>query len=299
MIDVAILTEKRYLSNPHGDPYVNNILLEDGLIKVELEKINISCRRVAWDFDFKSDLFKCVLFRTTWNYFDEIINFKKFLTNNKHKTDFINPINQIVWNLDKVYLLQLHDRGINIPKTILVKKNSTTSLLDVVKKNKMKGVVIKPSVSAAAWKTYYIKESDLMSSEKLFQKLIGQQDMLIQDFQKNIIKHGEVSVMMIDGEYSHAVLKCAKPGDFRVQDDFGGSVNNYTPNMLEISFAKKVLNKLDFKPVYARVDIIIDNDNKIALSELELIEPEMWFRFNSSAAQKLARAIKKQLSFGD
>ena len=29
---------------------------------------------------------------------------------------------------------------------------------------------------------------------------------------------------MINGQFTHAVLKKAKPGDFRVQDDFGGTV---------------------------------------------------------------------------
>tara|TARA_B100000965_G_scaffold343031_1_gene312517 strand:+ start:209 stop:358 length:150 start_codon:yes stop_codon:yes gene_type:complete len=40
------------------------------------------------------------------------------------------------------------------------------------------------------------------------------------------------------------------------------------------------------------VDIIWDNESKIAVSELELIEPELWFRFNESAADKLAAEIK-------
>ena len=43
-----------------------------------------------------------------------------------------------------------------------------------------------------------------------------------------------------------------------------------------------------------RVDIILDNNNQLALSELELIEPEMWFRFNPDAAKKLAIKIKRE-----
>ena len=46
----------------------------------------------------------------------------------------------------------------------------------------------------------------------------------------------------------------------------------------EISFAKQCLDKCPFSPVYARVDIVYDNNNFVSLSELELIEPELWFR---------------------
>jgi len=129
-------------------------------------------------------------------------------------------------------------------------------------------------------------------SNSLFKNLVQNHDMLVQLFQKNILNFGEISLMMIDGKYSHAVLKKAKIGDFRVQDDFGGTVSQYQPSKKEIQFGENTINKLSFKPIYARVDIIIDNNNNLALSELELIEPEMWFRFFPSSAKKLALKIK-------
>ena len=49
-------------------------------------------------------------------------------------------------------------------------------------------------------------------------------------------------------------------------------------------------------PSYARVDIIWDNSGDLAVSELELIEPELWFRLNSNAAQKLAEHVDLILS---
>ena len=118
--------------------------------------------------------------------------------------------------------------------------------------------------------------------------------MLIQPFQKNIISFGEISLMIIDGKYSHSVIKKAKKGDFRVQDDYGGKVINYKANNLEIDFAEKVISVLDFKPIYARVDLVLDNGGNLALSELELIEPEMWFRKNFLSANLLAKAIKNK-----
>ena len=44
------------------------------------------------------------------------------------------------------------------------------------------------------------------------------------------------------------------------------------------------------------VTIVYDNNNKLSLSELELIEPELWFRNNRNSAKKLAEEIAKIIS---
>ena len=42
--------------------------------------------------------------------------------------------------------------------------------------------------------------------------------------------------------------------------------------------------------------IVRDNFGKLSLCELELIEPELWFRNNPSAADELAKACLEVLS---
>ena len=115
--------------------------------------------------------------------------------------------------------------------------------------------------------------------------------MLFQEFQYQIQSKGEMSLMMINGKFTHAVLKKAKTGDFRVQDDFGGTVIDYAPNKEEISFAEKAIAACPKETTYGRVDIFYDNDNRLSLGELELIEPELWFRKHPTAANKLSDAI--------
>ena len=101
MEDLAILTEKRYLKKGGNNCYINNILEEDGLVQLELEKLGIVCSRVAWDNKFNPSNFRFVLFRTTWNYFDHLSLFKSFLKSCKNQTVLINSYHQIIWNLDK------------------------------------------------------------------------------------------------------------------------------------------------------------------------------------------------------
>ena len=290
MKDIAILTEKRYLKRCGNNIYIDNILKEDGLVQLELEKLGICCDRVAWDNNFNPHDFKLALFRTTWNYFDQLELFNSFLKSCQNQTTLINGYDQIVWNLNKKYLIELGLGGINIPETKLIKRGGLINFIKTCKDRGWKEVVIKPCVSAAAWNTHYIKTINHHSKE-VFDRLVRDHDMLIQVFQKSIVRFGEISLMMINGEYSHAVLKNAKPGDFRVQDDFGGTVSLYSPKDVEIKFAKSVMSRVPFDAVYARVDVVIDNNNKLALSELELIEPEMWFRLKPGSAKNLAKTI--------
>ena len=295
-MDIAILTEKRYLSPKPNNWYTKNILIEEELIKNELRKIHINSKRVAWDDEgVNLGNFKCALFRTTWNYFDKLNSFLIFLKKIESAVELINPYNQIIWNLDKKYLIDLSQRGINIPPTKIIKRgNTTVGLADVCAQNGWQNIVIKPCVSAAAWNTHHVPKNKRHEFEHIFTALVGGHHMMIQEFQENIKSFGEISMMMIGGLYTHSVIKRAKKGDFRVQDDFGGSVSAHHATKQQIEFANKVLSTLDFKPLYARVDIVLDNNKNLALSELELIEPELWFRHNPVAAEKLAVTIKKR-----
>ena len=119
--------------------------------------------------------------------------------------------------------------------------------------------------------------------------------MMFQEFLNDIIKSGEISLVMIGGKYTHAVRKIAKNGDFRVQDDHGGTVERHQATNKEIIFAENCIKQCPFNPIYARVDIVYDNNNNPSLSELELIEPELWFRNNNDSVKKLVDEILKLL----
>lgn len=65
----------------------------------------------------------------------------------------------------------------------------------------------------------------------------------------------------------------------------------YAPNQQEIDFAKYVVQACDPVPVYARVDVISDNNGDLCVVELELIEPEMWFRSHPKSAVVFANQV--------
>ena len=102
--------------------------------------------------------------------------------------------------------------------------------------------------------------------------------------------------MVFGGKFSHAVLKTAKPGDFRVQDDFGGTISSYTPNKEEIQFIEHAVAACNPVPIYARIDVIWNNQDELCIGEIELIEPELWFRMSPKASADCAKAIKTYIS---
>jgi glutathione synthase/RimK-type ligase-like ATP-grasp enzyme len=295
MYDVVILTDSRYENPKSIDWYVQQVLTEDYLLKTELEKLGLRVTKKAWNsLDFNWSETKFAVFRSTWDYFDKFRDFKTWLEKVKEETTFINSYELINWNLDKKYLIELNKKGINIPTSQIITKEDNLTLENLFKKHDFSEAIIKPTISGAARETYKISKNNFHEYEKKFFNLKSKEDLIFQEFLSNIISKGEISLIFIGENYTHAVKKIAKEGDFRVQDDHGGSVEVYDASKEEILFAQNCLAKCPVLPVYSRVDIIYDNENEISLGEIELIEPELWFRNNKTAAKLLANVINKK-----
>ncbi len=292
-MDVVILTDHRYVHPKEINVYTKNVLLEDDLVMKALEKQGLEVARMAWDdptYDWAST--KYILFRSTWDYCDRFDEFSKWLDIARKQTKLLNSEKLIHWNIDKHYLQELEEKGVRCAPTLFIEMGQQTSLQTLYTTYNLNETVLKPAISGGARHTYKLQKNTLKKYESIFQDLIAKEAMLLQPFQYNIVEQGEISLVLIDGRYTHAVLKVAKAGDFRVQDDFGGSVHPYEASKEEIAFAERVVEACDPKPIYARVDIFRDNENALALAELELIEPELWFRHHPVAADILAKAIK-------
>ena len=111
---------------------------------------------------------------------------------------------------------------------------------------------------------------------------------------------GELSVIFIDGRLTHAVRKVPAPGDYRVQNDFGGSDELITLSDREIALARRCMAAVEPNGqgplLYGRVDFLFDGDGGLRLSELELVEPSLFFRHCPSAADALAEALCRRLA---
>lgn len=296
MIKIALLTESRYIDPKPSEAYKKEVLREDELLAAALEKYNYSSVRVNWadpHYDWSS--VECVIFRSTWDYFYRFEEFQKWLQRIEGQVKTVNPLSQIKWNMDKHYLQDLAGRGVRIVPTRYVEAGEQTTLKTVFAEGSYSRAIIKPAVSGTARHTYLIDSENVDTHEELFQTLIEKECMLVQPFLKTIAERGEVSFVVFDGKFSHAVLKKAKAGDFRVQSDFGGTVEQYQASKQEVEFAEYVVAVCEVRPIYARVDVAWNDQGEMSLVELELIEPDMWLRQNEGSAERYATAIHAHL----
>ena len=295
--DAVILTDPRYV-NPTGRGwYIENVLREDGMVRNALERRGLNVERLSWDdpaFDWSST--RHIIFRTTWDYFDRYAEFSSWLERARRLTSMINPYGTIRWNLDKHYLADLLGKGIPVPPTLFIEAGDMRSLAEIAASTGWTEMILKPAISGGARHTYRFVPDEVPGLEGIFRGLIGSEAMMLQEFQQSVLLEGELAFMVFGGKYSHAIRKMAKEGDFRVQDDFGGSVRDHEATRQEVAFAEKVVSTCRPVPVYARVDVIRNNLGNPCVSELELIEPELWFRTHPPAAEIFADAVLEYMN---
>lgn len=294
--DVVLLTDSRYVNPTTPGEYVRNILNEDRIAREALENKGLKVARKDWadpDFDWNST--GAVLFRTAWDYFDRMDEFNLWLASTSLKTHFINTASLINWNIDKQYLGQLGRKKIRTIPTRFIPRSSGLTLEELYKMTGWQSAVIKPTIGGAGRHTYSITNENLHTISNKLKSVMEKEDFMLQPFQHSVPEQGEWSFVVFGNRYSHAVLKKAKEGDFRVQDDFGGTVHTHNATQQEIDFVLNVVAACPEEPAYARVDVILDNDGYLAVSELELIEPELWFRHKPEAANLLAEEVLKRI----
>lgn len=296
--DVALITERRFRSPETAaaagvrDWYMGNILGEDRLVADGFARHGLRCERVDWSdpgVDWAG--YRCAVFRTPWDYFIRFDELNGWLDRVEPLTRFFNPPALVRWNMDKHYLADLEDRGIHTVPTRFVERGSRTSLASAI--GDWGEVVIKPAISGAALHTHRVTAAP--DHEQLFADLVASRAMLVQPLQRAILDGGEMTLVAFDGRFSHAVLKRAKLGDFRVQDDHGGTVHPYQPSDAEIAFCEAAMRACEPTPAYGRADLVRDNDGRLAVMELELFEPELWLREHAPAGQALADAVVRRL----
>ncbi len=293
--DITLITAAEYDQPVHPNWYVQQILDEDQLVQTALEAQGWRVNRVAWSSDFDWTTTHFAFFRTPWGYSKVFEQFSQWLNKARTQVHFINPLASIYWNSDKHYLMDLAERGIAVPETHFIQKGSEITLQGLHEQLGWTHTVLKPTVSAGGRHTYQLRPKDWLTHEAVFQELLAVEDLLLQPFLNKVVEKGELALMLVGGDVTHAVLKTAKAGDFRVQDNYGGTVRSYTPSAEAIALAKAAVAACPIAPLYARADLVWDNNNQLAVSELEIFEPEMWFRFHPAAADQLALVLSNYI----
>jgi glutathione synthase/RimK-type ligase-like ATP-grasp enzyme len=197
----------------------------------------------------------------------------------------INPPALLRWNSDKAYLAELADARVATVPTLAVEACCDADLEEARRRFGSEWLVIKPPVSASATGTYRLGSGDDLPADS------RGRPMIVQPLIQEIATSGEFSLMLFDGEFSHAVVKRPRSGDFRVQEHLGGvTLPSKAPPGAE-QLAREALAAAPAAAAYARVDIVPDDQGVLRIMELELIEPALFLEHSPDGGAAFTRAI--------
>ncbi len=138
-----------------------------------LEARGLRTARVAWsnpDFDWSRA--RAAVFRSTWDYFDRFAEFSAWMERVAAAIPFFNSPQLVRWNVDKHYLRDLAERGVNVPVTQFIERAETTTLREVIAAQGWNEAILKPAVSGAARHTYRFNVANLDAHEPVLRELL-------------------------------------------------------------------------------------------------------------------------------
>ncbi|QYH38090.1 hypothetical protein GYM62_04485 [Algoriphagus sp. NBT04N3] len=266
--------------------------IDDDLVHPFLHELGWEVKNIPWNEKTDWNKWDLVIIRSPWDYQQHLEEFMEVLQKIEDSTAILlNPLDIVKQNIHKGYLFELAEKGVELVPTQKFSNLDESLITESFEKFKSNQLVIKPLVGANADDTFWINISHPLDWEKpleVFQEKEG----MIQPFMSGIVKEGEFSLIYLNGELSHTILKTVGIGDFRVQEEHGGGViaiPNPEPELVKA--AGKAMKALSSTPFYARVDLVRTRQGSFALMELELIEPCLYFRFDPNSPKKFAALI--------
>lgn len=280
-----------------------NLPVDERLAVPALQDVGIAAKAAIWSdpsVDWAS--FDAVVFRSCWDYYLEPARFIAWLDRLRAlAVPVFNPLKIVEWNIRKTYLLELNQfEGVDIVPTELVQVDDPRTLVQVARDRGWPSAVVKPVLSAAGYETFRFSVDGAADEAERSLARIRSRGMaaMVQPFLPEILEEGERSLIFFGGLYSHGVLKRAAQGEFRVQNEHGGTIEAVNPPRAWAAHAEGIVRAAARRtgqlPLYARVDLV-PVDGKPLLMELEMIEPSLYFGWSEDAPRRFARSLAERL----
>ena len=201
-----------------------------------------------------------------------------------------NPVPVLRWNSDKRYLIPLGEKGVPVTPTRFVEQLTVAEMHAASEAFGSTRLVAKPPISATAFQTIRWSPG---------QTLDGGPDgpAMIQPYLSSVEDEGEMSLIFIEGKFSHALRKVAVPGDFRVQPEFGGRLHPWDPDARAMEAARRVLDAVE-PLLYSRIDLVRASNDDWVLMEAELVEPDLYLDLDPTRGAMFADAVARRLRKG-
>jgi len=243
---------------------------------------------ISWD-DAKAGWsnYAGVIIGTAWDYWDRLDEFLAALHRIEGQTRLFNPASLVEWNVRKTYLRDLEARGAKLIPTIWLGVADEAAAKAAFDRLGTDDLVFKRQVGAGAKGQHRLKRGERVPDMP--------HAMMVQPFLPMIQTEGELSFIFIDGDLSHALVKRAQPGDYRIQSSYGGREEAITPSTDDLAAARAIIAALDEPPLYGRVDMLRGADGSLLLMELEVIEPYLYPVEGPELGERMAAGVARRL----
>ncbi|NNM77344.1 transporter [Sphingomonas sp. ID1715] len=221
-----------------------------------------------------------------WGYHTALDEWLALLDRWPAKIPLFNAAALMRWNTRKTYLAELERAGVPTVPTWFgdADQGSVSTAFDRFGCDEL---VVKPQVSAGSYLTHRLTRADAAPALPAA---------MVQPFLPAIQTEGEYSLFYIGGTFSHAIRKVAQGSDFRIQPQFGGVNTPWQPDDEAVAVAQAAFAAAPGEPLYVRIDLIRRLDGKLALIELEAIEPDLYIHHGDCVPQLLAAAVTRALA---
>lgn len=273
-----------------------------------LRDAGIDARSIVWtraaDPEHDPANYDACILRATWDYYKRPAEFVRWLQRAATVTRLFNSPRDVLWNMHKSYMLELEARGVPIVPTLLVRQGEiedSKKAESTLAQTGWSSFIIKPAVSAGSWMT--TRHEEMVGAAETLVSLARERDTLVQpvipEFAEPPVRApsgaewgGEVCVVWIDGQITHAVRKRPR---YAGEDE---SVSAADVTDAHRALAGRAIDASGARPMYARIDMVERRDGSLLLSELELIEPSLFFDYSEAALKQMVLAVRASLPAG-
>ena len=268
---------------------------DDQLTLPAFKAAGIEAVPVIWSSQTDWQHFDAVIVRSTWDYW---LHYSEFLAwIDRLERDGValwNSPAALRWNTNKIYLRELESRGVPTIPTEWMSPQNRRPVAEILAKRNWNEAVLKPALSAGAYRTHRVSRNSAHSAEPLLDEILTDATAMIQPLVPEILSQGELSFLFHGGRFSHAVIKRGVPGEFRIQRTFGGVTTPQAVSKEWIDQAGRVLDRAGYDFLYARVDMV-ESAGRLLLMELEVTEPSLFFEHDARAPARFAEAVLHRL----
>jgi O-ureido-D-serine cyclo-ligase len=253
--------------------------------------------------------FDLAVLRSTWNYVEQIDEFRAWTRRCAAQTRLFNPPALLEWNTDKHYLQHLYRAGVAVVPTCYVEPGADPGRslrqflaggpdsLSAGRACDFDEFVVKPTIGAGSRDAARYRRSDADPALAHLSRLVAVEgrSAMLQPYLASVESAGETALIYYDGVPSHAFRK----GPL-LRLDAGLVEGLFAPEEISARVAADDERRLAAaahaaipfpRPLYVRLDMIRDDRGAPVILELEMTEPSMYFAHAPGSADRFAALL--------